>query len=256
MKKAILLCGMLLALTASVTYAAGVNMRWNACFGEGGATNRNSTCASNILGQSLFCSFEIDAPLNAMIGDVMVIDLASASPTLPAWWTFVDPASCRPSSLSIAASDGTVSCIDWSVLQASMNIAAYDVAAHGPNTARIKCLNAVKSNQVQNVGPGQEYIVAKLTINNLLTTGAGACGGCLTPVCLVFNSCELDTVDPAVSVLLGSPAHSGPLPDGTDHSDYAAWQGGGVPIVNGKQGCPLAVPTRNATWGSVKALYR
>jgi len=254
MKKAILLCGMLLALTASVTHAAGVNMRWDACFGEGGPVNKTFACNTNNFGNPLVLSFEIDAPLNQMTGDVLVIDLASTSLTLPAWWTFIDPSSCRPSALSIAAVNGTASCIDWSNLQASMNIAAYDVGAHGPNTARIKCLNAVKATQVKNVGPGIEYIVAALTINNDLTTGAGACGGCQTPVCLVFNSCELDTLDPAVSVLLDFPAHTGPAV--TDHSDYAAWQGGGVPIVNGRQGCPLAVPTRNATWGSVKALYR
>lgn len=255
MKKVILLCGMLLALTASVTYAAtGVNMRWDHCFTEGGIVSKSSACALNFGGQDLICSFEIDAPLNNMTGDVMVIDLASASPTLPAWWTFIDPASCRPSALSIQAVNGTTSCFDWSNLQASMNIAAYDVGAHGPNTARIKCLNAVKASQVQNVGPGLEFNVAKITVSNALTTGAGSCGGCNVPVCLVFNSCELDTLDPAVFVLLNFPAHQGVQI--TDHSDYAAWQGGGVPIVNGRQGCPLAVPTRNATWGSVKALYR
>ena len=239
MKKAILLCGMLLALTASVTYAAGVNMRWNACFGEGGATNRNSTCASNILGQSLFCSFEIDAPLNAMIGDVMVIDLASASPTLPAWWTFVDPASCRPSSLSIAASDGTVSCIDWSVLQASMNIAAYDVAAHGPNTARIKCLNAVQSTGIQDLVANFEYGVVKLTVNNARTVNS-TCTGCADPVCIVMNSVFLDTESGAGGVFLGSGTAAG--------SNIVTWQGAGADCQ--------AVPVRNASWGQVKALYR
>ena len=103
MKKAILLCGMLLALTASVTYAAGVNMRWTNCFADLGPVNSNFACNTNGgLANVLVCSFEIDAPLANMIGDVMVVDLASQSPTLPAWWTFKDPASCRPSALSIA----------------------------------------------------------------------------------------------------------------------------------------------------------
>jgi len=31
------------------------------------------------------------------------------------------------------------------------------------------------------------------------------------------------------------------------------WQGGGGEVSGG---CPAAVPTRNATWGSVKSLYR
>ena len=107
MKKAILLCGMLLALTASATYAAGVNMRWVNCFADGGPVNQNFACNTNGgLANVLVCSFEIDAPLNNMVGDVMVVDLASQSPTLPAWWTFKDPASCRPSGLSIALFDG------------------------------------------------------------------------------------------------------------------------------------------------------
>ena len=48
MKKTILLCGALLALTASVASAAGLNFAWNNCYGEGtGTQNRSFLCNLN-----------------------------------------------------------------------------------------------------------------------------------------------------------------------------------------------------------------
>ena len=48
MKKTILLCGALLALTATVASAAGVNFSWTNCFGEGlGFQNKNFACTAN-----------------------------------------------------------------------------------------------------------------------------------------------------------------------------------------------------------------
>jgi hypothetical protein len=48
MKKTLLICGTLLALTASMAQAGTINVGWQACLNDGGTGVRTSTCASNL----------------------------------------------------------------------------------------------------------------------------------------------------------------------------------------------------------------
>src|SRR6266850_1493703 len=59
MRKALLMAGALLALTSTVAMSAtGVDLAWNACFGQVGALpSRASTCASNTGNQAMYASF-------------------------------------------------------------------------------------------------------------------------------------------------------------------------------------------------------
>jgi len=86
-------------------------------------------------------------------------------------------------------------------------------------------------------------------VSNIKTVGTGACAGCQTGVCIVFNSILLNT-----PILANDRTLSGPS-NGTD-SNYCMWQGGGNPTVGVITGCPAATPTKQRTWGAVKALYR
>lgn len=249
MKKVMLLCGMLLALTATVASAAqGLNLRWNACFGDGGVQNRASTCLVNTGTNGLTGSFEMGSDLAGVTGIEGILDLASAGAALPAWWTFVNVGSCRSVSLT---SNGTISpaavvCADWSGGAAAGGLAAYQVGLYGANTARIKVGFAVAAS-VELFG-GQEYFGMNVNINNAKTVGTGLCAGCTTPVCIVFNSCNVVPGTNAGRKIVGAT-------DGTG-SNFATWQGGaGVGTALGN-GCPAATPTRNSTWGSVKSLYR
>jgi len=250
MKKASLLCVLLLALAASVaSAAAGVNLRWTACFGDLGLANKNFACNSNVGSNILQGSFELGANIDNVNGSEPVVDLASAGPTLPDWWQFKNAGVCRSASLSIGANTAASLCPDWAGLLASENIAAYQLGLYGPTTARILLVNAVAPDALQNLAPGQEFSSFQLAINNAKTAGLGTCAGCLVPVCLVFNSLKLTTVGAVGDRILVGPTN------GTD-SNYATWQGGAGTISTKGQGCPQATPTKNATWGSVKALYR
>jgi len=242
MKKAILLCGMLLAASATLASAAGLNLAWSNCYADGGTQNLTSTCASNF-GQagSLIGSYVLDADLLQVSGAEIVVDLSSASPALPAWWQFKNVGACRQNALSIAAFDGA-SCFDWAIGQASMNIAAYQLGLHGANSARILCVNAVPATALADLPAGLEFTAMRLNISNTATT---TCAGCADPVCIVFNSLNLTT-----SGNLNNTKIVGPLDNIASNS--ATWQGGAV----GGNGCPAATPTKNTTWGSVKALYR
>jgi len=240
MKKLLLLSAMLLA-TATAASAAGVNLRWTACAGDGGVQNRAFACNSNLGSNVMVGSYVLDNDILHVNGNELVVDLATASASLPDWWRFTAAGTCRQAALSIAAHDGSA-CPDMFGLQASMNIAAYQMGLHGANSGRILCVNAVQTSLIVDLFAAQEYGIAKWTIQNAKTVGTGACAGCLTPTCITFNSANITTEAGLSDTKLTSEASPG--------SNYITWQGGAG------TNCPAAVPTKNATWGSVKSLYR
>src|SRR5262245_53830443 len=100
MKKVTLLCGLLLAVSASVATAGpGVGLRWNDCIGDAGAANKAFACTSNTGSQTMVGTFELSADLLTTSGEEVVIDLASAGATLPLWWGFKNAGTCRQGSL-------------------------------------------------------------------------------------------------------------------------------------------------------------
>jgi len=255
MKRVTLLCGLLLAFTAGVAAAGpGVNLRWNACIGDGGVINRNFACNTNTGTLNVMVAgFELGSEITQASGQEIVIDLASASSTLPAWWSFFNAGTCRQTSLSMntSISLSAAACQDWANAQAAGGIGAYNIGQRGPNTSRIKIAIAVPVASLADLLPAQEYFSVNLLINNQKTVGSGACLGCGNAVCIVFNSVKVTTPSPGgiLDKTLTGPAN------GFD-SDFVTWQGGGGVIVNGTPGCGASTPTKNATWGAVKSLYR
>ena len=261
MKKVTMLCGLLLALSASIASASGVGLKWNSCAGDGGATNKAFACASNAGSNLLVGTFALDPAgpgLANVSGNEVIIDLASADPVLPAWWQMFKLGTCRQASLSMnfVISALAVNCLDWAQAQSAGGIGAYNIGQRGPNTSRIIAAIAVPPTALQNLVGGQEYFAFNVAIGNQKTVGTGNCAGCQTPVCIVFNSVNLTTPILANNVKLSGPGN------GTD-SDYATWQGGAGVVVNPPppgsppvSGCPAATPTKNATWSQVKSMYR
>ena len=244
MKKAFLLCGVLLAMTASIAGAApGMSLRWDACFGDGGTTNRNFACNTNVGVHSLRGSFVVgDDPQLTYVfrasGIAAVVDIATASTVLPGWWEIKNPGSCRQFALSIQAYDG-VHCFDWALGQASMFIAGYDHGVPAPNAARIKILNAVVVDDLELDG-GKEYTAFALNINNAGTVGT-TCSGCTVPACIELKRIQVDGRTSLPLVLTG-PANQS--------SHYVTWQGGAG------ANCPAVTRTTVSSWSEVKSLYR
>jgi hypothetical protein len=252
MKRVTLLCGLLLALTAGVAAAApGVNIRWNNCIGDAGLLNRNFACNTNGGSAVMVLSFELGEDILASSGQEVVVDVGSGSASLPAWWGFLNAGTCRQGSLSVnsALSPAAVACADWAQNgPATAGLGAYQIGLRGPNTARVKVAIAVQLSGLSDLLGGTEYFSCNLQINNAKTVGTGACAGCGVPVCIVFNSIKNTTQDP-----INDRTTTGPS-NGFD-SDFVTWQGGGGVVVGGVPGCGAATPTKNATWGAVKAMY-
>jgi len=256
MKKITLLCGLLLAVTATVAAAGpGVGLTWLNCSTDGGVQNRSFACNSNAGSNQLVGTFELGASLPGVVGTEIVIDIATAGAVLPAWWEFKNVGTCRTASLTMnqVLSAAAVNCIDWAQGASAGGIGAYNIGARGPNTARMVAALAVAASGAADLEPGTEYFSFNLLINNAKSVGTGSCAGCSTPACIVFNSINVVPPAPAPGVKLSGGLNPG--------SDFATWQGGAGVITNppqggGGSGCPAATPTTNKTWGQVKTLYR
>jgi len=169
---------------------------------------------------------------------------------IPAWWQFKNTGTCRQTALVMNAtiSPAAVNCIDWASGQAAGGIGAYNIGIAGPNTARIVAALAVPASALADLFGATEYFSYNLSISNVKTVGTGACAGCTTPACIVFNSVKVTTQVAANDRTVAGATN------GTD-SNFCTWQGGaGTDSARGV-GCPAATPTRNSTWGKVKSLY-
>jgi hypothetical protein len=243
-----------LVLVATSAHAgSGINLRWNACLGDGGTQNRDFACDTNSGTDMLVCSFELSADIPEATGLEIAITLVAGAPVLPAWWSFKNVGSCRMNSLGFNTSISPLatSCVDWASGQATGGIAAYNIGigSFGPNSARIIAALAVPASFGDLIA-GQEYFSANITINHAKTVGTGACSGCTVPMCIVFGSQKVTTPVAANDRILTGATN------GVD-SYYATWQGGySIPIGGADKSCPYPVPTRRTSWGAVKTLYR
>jgi hypothetical protein len=232
-------------LIVSVRFAAagpgGLNLGWNECEGQPASLNRTFACNTNLGTHTLVGSFVTPCCVTAMSANEIVMNLQSASPTWPAWWG-LRTGLCRAGSLfaNFDFTAGPFLCLDyWS----GGAVGGILMDAPAGNRTRIRVIVALPAGDPR-IGPieeGTEVYSFKVGINNAKSVG-GACPGCQTPVCIVLNSININQPvgTPGRNKFVTAPAMR----------NYAEWQGGiGT-------NCYLATPTRNTTWGSVKAQYR
>lgn len=250
--------GLFLLLAPTAARAAqGLNLAWDRCLGEGsGVQNANFACNTNSGSHVMVGSFVLANDFPDVIGTEVVLELASASAALPAWWQF-HSGTCRQSTLAIhlQPNPADVVCVDWSDLQAAGGFAAYCTAQFqcisapsANNVAILKLVGAVPPASAQDLTAGVEYFDFNVLIPHAKTVGIGSCAGCDVPVCLVLNSINVVALDNVEQRFLATPTGPG--------TNFVTWQGGGVPVTPRGTGCPAATPSRRSTWGSVKSLYR
>ncbi len=252
MKQLLSLCVVSLLLASSSAHAGGLSMRWDACEGDGGTQNLMFACNTNVGSRALVCSVTLDSDMLDVVSDDTSIEIYAAGSQLPPWWELRSNVSqsfiaCRNSSLSITAQNGA-SCPDIFALTASMNIAAFFPFASSGG-ARFTSVNAVPNQDARDLilanhpTGNATWGIARFLISNFRTVGTPSCSNCTTPVCLWFRSCSVSVVGHLGDRNFVANAS-------TPGSDFVTWQS------SGPSSCPGFVPTRNATWGAVKTLYR
>ncbi len=230
------------ALVANTAGADDLSLRWNECPEGGGLAQRTSACGNPLAVEHLLASLQLSTAVDSVVAIEMVVDVISASATLPDWWRF-GSGGCNSGALTASA--------DYSALGACSDpFSGAGVAVvqtwfvtqprGGANMARMIVTTSVLASQLVEIGAGAPYYGADVRLSHIRSSGPSACTGCLTDVCLVFNSAQL-VRHPATE-----PAEVTVLPSGG--SNTAVWQGN-------SSNCSL-VPARNTTWGAIKSLYR
>ena len=258
------------ALITSTALAAptlpGINVRWDACLADGGLMNKPFACDTNTGTELAVMSVQLDGSLPDVSGMEIRVSLKSSASALPAWWDFFNTGSCRQASLSFISHPSTVlpavNCADWNEGNGGGGaVAAYRVDEIGPGSRVILIASAVPSTSLELLDPGTEYRVGMLSINHAKTVGTGACGGCDTPVCILFTSLKITRPAGVGDLLLTQGAND-------VSSQIINWQNGQLQnLVNHCTGtfdcntqfdCVYAAATasRRSTWSEVKALYR
>jgi hypothetical protein len=248
MKKALLICGALLALTAGAA-SAGVNLSFGEC-GAAGAQFSALTCTNNG-GASLI--LVISATPSSDIGQALtqetVIDLATSAATISPWWDMRASGGCRPTSASVTFSFGSLSaCSDpWSGQALGgydYGIAPLQDVTNGSqlNRARIRTVCALPAFAPVLLSGGTEYYMCEVIINKQKTVGLGSCAGCTDDATFFLNSVKISQPDGADG---GNPTFVS-----ADNNSCARTRS--APSASQCN----ATPNANRTWGSVKALYR
>jgi hypothetical protein len=241
MKKAIILSGMLLAVTASLAAAQGINLTLTDCLNPNRAAA--ASCATSTGTAVLMVGTAVaPAGLNQVVGMEAYIDGQTNQAALSPWWSLDG---CRNGSLTFNFDfTANAACLDFWAGGASGGggISPVHTAA---NRFQIKLVCATPGEAPMD--PDVEMYMFKATINRAKSTGATPCAGCTDAACLVLN--RLIIVQPAG---VGDVTITTPI-TGT-YVTYAGGAVGGGP--NGGNGCPGATPSQNRTWGQVKSLYR
>ena len=209
---------------AGTAQATGLNLRWNACYGDGGAANRTSACTTTLgTAGAMVGSFVLGTNHNGVNGIEFIFDVATETATLPAWWTFNAPGGtvgCRANALSVnsVVSGAAISCVDWAAGQGAGGLISYTVGFSGPNTARFKGGFALA--QPVTLVANTEYFGINVVLTNAKSTGTGSCAGCTVPACIAVNQLTVYHFDSPDNTVITGPANGA-------GSNYVSWQGGG-----------------------------
>ena len=249
-------CALVFSLFVSSASAATLNLRWNACLGDGGAVNRSFACDTNDGQQTLVGSFVLPSALQHVSGTEVALDVVLAGSTLPAWWQFKNAGACRQAALTWSTDipGSAEHCVDWASGQAVGGLAGYKAGAFGPNSARIVGVSAVPLEGLADLGATTEYFAFALVLHHMKTTGNGACAGCRLGACIALRSIKLTTPVAKNDRTLVPAADSQ-----VDHdARRVTWQGGaGVVIPPGREKleCSFSYRERATPLDRLLALY-
>lgn len=248
-------------IAASTAHAApGFAMRWDHCYADGGATNKNFACDTNTGSANLVVTFSPDSAFTDLVGVAIYLDIQSASSTVPPWWQMVNAGTCRKTAISANIQPNSLDthCDDIYGVSSAGGLGSFQETL--PGHIKVSMAFGMPLEEQATVLPGREYFAANLQINYSKSVGTGACAGCLTPMCLTVFHIQLEGLSRS-EFLYGQEG---------SNSNTVGWQGGSPDIQFYKDlefdhpwttgwvnvSCGLPTPARNATWGAIKSLYR
>jgi hypothetical protein len=251
--KKLLFAAALLVLPA-VAFASGVDVTWGDCVG--GTTTQTTTLACTgtaIQTRNLFLCFKspISIPNSIAYTAYLNFQAASSPAPLQPFWHY-EPGGCQrlggTSPNGVAVFDVVpASCTDIGFLDVSDGDGTGGLEAllaYGPDfpiPGRSVMITAISRGAPIPIVPDANYYMMHIAFNNRNRPGAGAaCAGCGEQLALVWNTILIESSD-------GFPPYQLSNPDkGSNCGTF----------FNADPGLCDATPTRNTTWGQLKALYR
>ena len=235
----------LLSLLPTLVQAAGANLAWNACLSEGGTTNKDFACTSNAGTSVLYGSFVLAADQPLCTGIEATVEISAAADSLPSWWQLFNVGACRRTSLAASfdfSNDPGTACTDMWLGAGIGGIGGYHTYWTTPqvpsglaNQSRIRFGAAVPISTPMQLSAGVEYYAFKVLVNNAKSTGASACSGCSTPVCLLLSE---------LNVVQSNGRHEALTQAAT--SNRVTWQAA--------TNCPGAMVQQDITWGQIRSI--
>jgi len=232
MKKIVSLVGALMVLTAG-SALAGTNLGWTDCLGQGGTPDKTITCTNSAVASNhLFVSFTVPADIPSLGASDCIIDV-QAPTTMGAWWL--------AGQTRFAAAAGPSTCPGWGDLAPNGTLLfGPTIVQTTPSRLRIRNVVVVSTDEEQlAVGDGTEYLANTLQLK--FNAGTFLNAECVNGAAFAVPNLRLQQPGTLPETVLESP----------DLTNCATWRSGGAGNT-----CPNATPTRKATWGSIKALYR
>ena len=250
MKTCILLTAALVALIPSAAHAQqppGINLAWNDCTASvAGGLNATSFCTSNTAAaKNLYGTYVLPAAgAQAVAGNDIVMDIATAGVALPCWWNFTlaprDAGYAMQFTTPCADANGIGIFNYWGSVPGGPSGSVLVTVLTGRPLLHLTATATVAPSQAGPVPGGVE--IYSFTFQLKFDATVGSCTGCLTSACFVLRMIRVNQVGlPPIEL---TTASSRPC---------VFWQGGAIDAP----GCPCFTdPVLNKTWGAVKALYR
>jgi len=217
--------------------AEWIVLSWDDC--ATGASNKAFSCDSNVGAETFVvsCVPSFGFPKLAHIEVRMHVCFADHS--LPDWWAVPTASGCRAGALTAAMVSPGVGCT--SMLDPAGDVTfSWGEILEPPRDQNGFTFYLDESigdlTRARDVTVGQHYELARFTLQNTQTVGAGACGGCSIGASIGSDGVLLFSATDGYNLNFGSAAS-------------ITWQ---VPTTN----CIALTPTRRQTWGQIKALYR
>jgi hypothetical protein len=249
-----------LGLAPAAHAADELYLRWDNCFGDGGAYNKTFACDTNSGFEFLVGSFRLAQTRDTVTALETIVDLAPLGMTLPSWWQFVETGSCRQNSLimSLVPPLTANTCVDhWSTNGAAGG-RTYQFSTFVDGVARLKMVQAVPQGFEFTVPAGEEAFAFSVRIDHAKTVGPSACSGCSVPMCIGWGQAVLHFGSLRTNQVLGAST--------PDHGSNVTWQTGAVANTRGfcppnrscdsDVLCQAVTRTRMSTWGAIQSLYR
>ena len=240
-----------LSLVIAAPAAAQINLAWRNCIAITTGTasaqaNINYACdgSGNVTGPyRIVASFIAPPNVTQFVGTEFDIEISTASPILPDFWRH-GVGECRELSYNSPGNftglGNTTTCRNPFI--GANTLGGFSYTSGSPTAGKATAHHEFGRDTPTALIAGQQYmshVIIFDTYRDVDDQGSGVCPGCSIPACITVTQLTVQQLTPLPSYLLTN----------ADIRKSVTWQGG-------TPGCAGATPTRNHTWGAIKAIYR